>query len=313
MTLKIGIHAGQQDCKYEDLQRLWAMAEDAGVYWISLWDHFYDNPSLEGDGDCFEAVSMLSALASSTSKVRVGCLVFSTTYRNPAILAKIAATIDHISGGRLELGLGAGWFELEHLAYGIPFPPTGIRLDMLEEAVKIIKSMLTKDSTTFHGKHFSVENAVCNPKPIQNPPRIWIGGIGEKRTLRLAACYADGWNATYISPDDYNKKLKILERWCEFHGRNPAEITRTVNVGFYLGTDETKANNKKRLFHEKWGDKASEVAKGMLFGTPKNAVERIRQYEEAGADGLNIALRSPFDWSAIQAFLEEVLPVFHQG
>ena len=312
MTIKIGIHAGQQDCTYDDLQRLWSMAEDAGVYWISLWDHFYDNPSLEGDGDCFEAVSMLSALASSTSKVRIGCLVFSTTYRNPAILAKIAATIDHISDGRLELGLGSGWFELEHLAYGIPFPPVGIRLDMLEESVKIIKSMLSKTTTTFKGNYFSVENAFCNPKPIQNPPRIWIGGKGEKRTLRLAACHADGWNAPYISPEEYNKKLKILEQWCELHGRNTDEITPTVNVGFYLGTDEMKANKKKKLFQEKWGVKGPEVAKGMLFGTAKDAIERIRQYEEAGADGLNIALRSPFDWPAIQVFLEEVLPVFHQ-
>lgn len=311
MALKIGIHAGQQDCTYEDLQRLWAMAEDAGVYWISLWDHFYDNPSLEGKGDCFEAVSMLSALASSTSKVRIGCLVFSATYRNPAILAKIAVTIDHISGGRFELGLGAGWFELEHLAYGIPYPPIGIRLDMLEESVKIVKSMLSKDSTTFNGNHFSVKNAFCNPKPIQNPPRIWIGGTGEKRTLKLVACHADGWNATYISPQHYNKKLKILERWCEFYGRNPIKITRSVNVGFYLGTDEANANNKRELFQEKWGYKAPEVAEGMLFGTSKDVVERIRQYEEAGADGLNIALRAPFDWPAIQVFLEEVLPVFH--
>ncbi len=312
MALKLGIHAGQQDCSYEDLRRLWRLADSSGFHWVSIWDHFYDNPSIDGKGDCFEAVSTLAALASETSKVRIGCLVFSVTYRNPAVLAKAAATIDHISNGRLELGLGAGWYELEHTAYGVPFPPVRTRLDMLEEGVQIVTSMLAQESTTFTGRHFRVEDAYCNPKPIQKRPRIWIGGKGERRTLRLAARYAGGWNAPYISSQEYKRKIHVLDQWCDVEGRNPTEITRSVNVGFYMGTDATDAARKRRSFYETWGAKAEERSEGMLFGTSSQVVDRVGVYAGAGAQGLNLAVRAPFDWEALQAFIEEVLPVFQQ-
>ena len=313
MSLKIGIHAGQQDCTYQELRRLWKLADGAGFYWVSMWDHFYDNPSVDGRGPCFEGVSTMAALAAETANVRVGCLVFSVTYRNPAVLAKAAATIDHVSNGRLELGLGAGWYELEHTAYGIPFPPARTRLDMLEEGLQIVSSMFTQDSTTFEGRHFRVEGAYCNPKPVQQRPRIWVGGKGERRTLRLAARYGEGWNVPYVSPEEYRHKTDVLDRWCHVEGRDPAEIRRSVNLGFYMGTDQADVARKRRVFSETWKVREGDHSQGMLLGTPGEAIEKIGAYAEAGAHGVNIAMRAPFDWEALQAFIEEVMPAFQES
>ena len=145
-------------------------------------------------GPQYEGISMMTALAAETTNVRVGCLVFGMGYRNPAVLAKAAVTIDHISNGPLELGVGAGWYELEHPSYG-PSPPMGVRRDVLEEGVQVIRSMLSQKSTTLEGNHFQVEDAYSSPAPVQKSPRVWVGGLGERRTLRIVARHADGWNA----------------------------------------------------------------------------------------------------------------------
>ena len=131
MGLNLGIHTGQQDCTYEDLRRVWRLADSSGFYWVSTWDHFFENPTVSGTGDCFEGVSIMAALAAETTHVRVGSLVFCMGYRYPPVLAKAAATIDHISDGRLELGVGGGWYEMEHNAFGIPFPSVKDRMDKL--------------------------------------------------------------------------------------------------------------------------------------------------------------------------------------
>ena len=312
MALRLGIHTGPQECTYEDLRRVWRLADSSGFYWVSVWDHFFENPTVDGKQPCFEAVSSLTALAAETSNVRVGALVFCMAYRHPAVLAKAATTIDHVSGGRLELGLGAGWYELEHAAFGIPLPPVGVRMDILEEGVQVVRALLQEGSATFEGKHFRVKDAHCYPRPVQERLRIWIGGGGEKRTLRIAARYADGWNVPYISPELYRRKVQVLDEWCEKEGRNPAEITRTVNVGFYMGADEASANRLRQEFDEKWSTRADadERRGGMLFGTADEVIDRIGEYADAGAQGLNIALRAPFDWDMLQCFVEDVMPAF---
>ncbi|MBI4312454.1 MAG: TIGR03560 family F420-dependent LLM class oxidoreductase [Chloroflexi bacterium] len=310
MPFNLGIHTGQQDCSLEDLRRVWRLADASGFYWVSIWDHFYENPTVDGKGPCFEGVSIMTALAAETRRVRVGSLVFCMGYRHPALLAKAAVTVDHVSNGRLELGVGAGWYELEHQAFGIPFPPVKERMDRLEEGVQIVKSMLANETTTFVGKHFQVENANCFPRPVQKPPRVWVGGGGEQRTLRIAARYADGWNAPYISPELYKHKIEVLDGWCGKEGRDPAALTRTVNVGFWMGATRAEAQVERDRYAAQYGAQAEARSGGQLFGTPKEAVERIGQYIDAGAQGLNIALRAPFNWDALQAFSEEVLPAF---
>ncbi len=310
MALNLGIHTGQQDCTYEDLRRVWRMADSSGYYWVSIWDHFYENPVLDGKGTCFEGVSIMTALAAETSNVRVGSLVFCMGYRHPTVLAKAAVTIDHVSNGRLELGLGAGWYELEHAAYGIPFPPMKTRMDILEESVQVIKSMLNQEATTFTGEHFQMENAYCFPRPVQTPPRVWVGGGGERRTIRTAARYADGWNVAYISPELFQHKVGVLDQWCDKEARDNSEITPTVNVGFWMGADEAEARQERDRYNEQYGDRAEERSGGQLFGTTEQVIDRIGEYVDAGAQGLNIALRAPFNWDALQAFTEQVLPAF---
>ncbi|MEE9199636.1 MAG: TIGR03560 family F420-dependent LLM class oxidoreductase [Dehalococcoidia bacterium] len=310
MPLRIGLHAGPQDCTYQDLRRLWRIADSSGFYWVSVWDHFYENPTVDGKGDCYEGIAIKAALAAETTNVRVGSLVFCIGYRNPALLAKAAATIDHISNGRLELGIGAGWYELEYLAYGYPFPPLKTRMDMLEEGAQIISSMFTQQGTTFHGEHYSVDNAYCFPPPVQKNPRLWIGGLGEKRTLRITARYGGGWNAAYVSPQVYQAKSQVLDRWCEVEDRDPAQIQRSVNVAFYMGADEAGVQGKRREFQQVWKDEPEELRSGVLLGTYKEAIEQVGAYVDVGVTDLNIAMRAPFDFDALQRFIEDVMPAF---
>lgn len=310
MGLKFGIHSGPQNCTYEELRRLWQIADASGFHVVSIWDHFYDDPSVDGSGSCFEAISTITALSLETRNVRVGALALGIGYRHPAVIAKAAVTIDHINNGRFELGLGAGWLEREYRAFGIPYPAASVRLEMLEEGVEIIRSLLRNRLTSFRGRHFQVENAFCEPKPVQDHLRIWVCGGGERRTLRIAARYGDGWNVPYVSPEEYRHKYGVLDRWCEKEGRDPAGIARSVNVGFHLGATEADASRKRERFREDYGARAVQQEGGMLLGTPIEAVERIGEYVDAGAQGINIVMRAPFDWEALQAFIERVMPAF---
>ncbi len=311
MTFTLGMHTGPQNCTYEDLQRLWKIADTTGFGWVSIWDHFYDDPSPDRMGPNLEAIATLGALAAETRDVRIGALALCVGYRHPAVLANAAATVDQISGGRFELGLGAGWLEDEYRDYGIPFPRVGVRLDVLEEALPIVTGMLSQPKTTFSGSHFSVTDAICEPKPVTGRLPIWVCGGGEKRTLRLAARHGDGWNVPYISPQEYKRKNGILDEWCNRESRDPEAIERTMNAGFYMGTSPTDADAKRAAFDLAYGDRAPVQGPGMLFGTPAQVVARIGEYVDAGAQGINIALRAPFDWDAIQAFHEEVIPAFN--
>jgi F420-dependent oxidoreductase-like protein len=309
-SISFGVHTGQQNCSLDELRRLWRHIDASGFDWISVWDHFYETPPIDGTGTAFEAVAAMTLLAADTSRVRVGCLVFCMNYRHPAVLAKALVTIDHASNGRLEVGLGAGWHEAEYKGYGIPFLPIKERLDILEEGVQVIKALFSNDRSDFAGKYYTLSHAACNPKPLQRPPRIWIGGNGERRTLRIAARYADGWNGPYISPEQFRHKCQVLDQWCEQEGRDPATILRTVNVGFYMATDAARERVIRQTLEAEWGSGLEQRAGGFLMGTPQQTIDRIGAYVEAGASRINIALRAPFDWDALQAYIEKVMPAF---
>jgi alkanesulfonate monooxygenase SsuD/methylene tetrahydromethanopterin reductase-like flavin-dependent oxidoreductase (luciferase family) len=185
--IELGVHTGQQDIELDELRKLWRYCDDKGFDWISVWDHFYEAPNRDSAGPTYEAVSLMAALAVETTRPRLGCLVFCMNYRNPALLAKSLTTIDHLSGGRVTVGLGAGWHVQEHQAYGYDFPPVKERLDRLSEGVRIIRGMLTKERYSFEGKYYRVANIANNPRPLQERVPIIIGGGGEQRTLRIAA------------------------------------------------------------------------------------------------------------------------------
>ncbi|MFQ5520293.1 MAG: LLM class flavin-dependent oxidoreductase, partial [Candidatus Methylomirabilia bacterium] len=244
-----------------------------------------------------------------TRHVRIGCLVFCINYRHPAVLANALVTIDHISNGRMECGIGAGWHEVEYRGYGIPFEPIGIREDQLEEGLQVIRLLFTQDIADFKGKHFHLKQARCNPRPVQKSPRIWIGGLGEKRTLRAAAKYADGWNAPYISAEEFSRKSRILDDWCVKEKRDPATILRTVNVGFYMGATEAAAKRHAEEMRAEWGA-LLEQRQGFFTGTPSQVIDQVALYQKVGAARLNIAVRAPYDWDALHAYVQEVLPAF---
>lgn len=309
MAMTFGVHAGQQNVSLEELRRLWRFADQSGFDWVSGWDHFQETPAKDQNGDCFESVTTMTLLAADTTRVSVGCLVFSINYRHPAVLANALVTIDHISNGRMECGIGAGWHEAEYRGYGIPFEPIGVREDQLEEGVQVIRMLFTQPISNFKGKYFQLNDARCNPRPIQKSPRIWVGGLGEKRTLRTAARYADGWNAPYISPSEFARKCRILDEWCAREKRDPATIVRTVNVGFYMGATETTAKRNAEQMRADWGAQL-ETRQGFFTGTPRQVIDQVAAYEKAGAARLNIGLRAPYDWDALHAYVEEVLPAF---
>ena len=285
-----GVHTGLQNTTMAEVRGLWTRIEDAGYGWISIWDHFYA-ADMTGGPVCHEAVAAHAALACTTSRVRVGSLVYCVGYRHPAVLANALCTIDHLSNGRADLGLGAGWSQLEYDAYGIPFPSAKVRLDMLEESAECIRGLLRDESTNFKGEHFTLTDAKCEPKPVQANLPIWIGGGGEKRTLRIAAKLADAWNVPFIPPEEFARKRDVLHGHCEAIGRDPRAIHCAVNVGLAWREEDLAPQ---------FGAMADYVRPGVLMGSDEQVIDRIGQYVEAGADQVNIAVRAPFDPAGLE-------------
>ena len=204
-----GVHAGLQRTTTDDLSAVWRRAEDLGFDWVSIWDHFYAADGT-GDPESLEAVACHAALAVSTSRVRCGSLVYSAGFRHPAVLANAIATIDHLSGGRVTLGLGGGWLADEYRAYGFPYGTPGDRLRRLREYIQVVRSLLREERTTFTGEHFALVDAACEPKPVQAELPIWVGGGGEQVTLRIVAEHADGWNIPFVSAETWAHKSRVL-------------------------------------------------------------------------------------------------------
>ena len=307
-----GVHTGPQNCTLDDLRAVWHLADRSGFHWLSIWDHFYPAMIVPSDaqGTCFEAVSIMTALAAETKQARVGSLVYCMGYRHPAVLANAMVTVDHVSGGRMELGLGAGWSQIEFDAYGIPFLPIKDRLDQLEEGVQVIRGLFTQETTTFDGKYYRLSAARCDPKPLQKRPRIWLGGMGEKRLLRMAAQYADGWNVPFVGPDVFAHKNQVLTRWCERLGRAPLAVLRTVNLGLAIGHNDAAAAQKRAGLQAQFGAALPFIEAGMLIGTPPEVIDRIGTYVDAGAQWIILALRAPFDVEGLQVFIDAVMPAF---
>lgn len=228
-ALRFGLKLSQ-NATIEQLRGVWRIADDGGFDTCWVMDHFASLGDAD-DGPVFETWTMLAAMAELTSRVRIGCTVVGNTYRHPGVLAKQAVTVDHLSGGRLEFGIGAGWAENEHTMLGLPFGTRGERADRLEESLQILRSLWTQPRTTFAGAHYTLDDAVAEPKPVQQPyPPIWVGGSGPRRTLRLAAEHADVWNAAGGPPEEIAESSAILDRHCADVGRDPGEIRRSVQI-----------------------------------------------------------------------------------
>lgn len=228
---------------YDVLERFWKDADDLGYHGVWNYDHFYglylagqplSLPTLEG-------WTTLAAMGKVTTRARVGCMVTGVTYRHPAVLANMAVSVDHISGGRLEFGIGAAWHEPEHVTYGIEFPSAGTRIAMLDEACEIIRRLWTEETVSHEGRFWTLKEALCFPKPVQDRIPIVIGGSGPKKTLRVVAKHADEWNAPAASPEEYVRLAAILDEHCADVGRDPADIQRSVQMFLFANDDETIA------------------------------------------------------------------------
>jgi F420-dependent oxidoreductase-like protein len=306
--LRFGIHAGQQNAStFDEYLAIWRLAEEVGLDWASVFDHFLPIQS-DPTGPCFEGLTMLSAMAAHTTRLRCGIIVVGVTYRNPAILANIAATIDHVSGGRMELGLGAAWYQDEHEQYGVPFPPIGQRMDMLDDACRIVKALWTQKRSTVVGKHFAVRDALCEPKPLQSPLPLWVGGSGEKRTLRIVAEHADGWNTFFGDLAEYQHKLEVLARHCADVGRDPADIRKQVVAQAILGETEAEAQDSARQRAEATGVPVEQLTQGILVGTPDQLADALEGHRRLGVADFLVLARPPIDPRTIELLATAVAP-----
>jgi F420-dependent oxidoreductase-like protein len=295
-----------------------AQRAEAGP-WESIWvyDHFHTVP-VPTEEATHEAWALMAAYAAATSRIRLGQMCSCMSYRQPTYLAKAAATIDVISGGRLEMGIGAGWYEHEWRAYGFGFPGAGERLARLDEGVQIMKQMWTEGSATLHGRHFQVDGARCWPRPLQaGGVPLWVAGGGEQKTLRIAAQYAAYTNFD-STPEAFKHKSQVLERHCRDLGRDFDEITRSGNYNVVIGATEADVQDRLGWIQAHYeplvpADRLAETMKnfrgGPLVGTPELIVERL---QEAAGLGLGYAITyfadAAYDTSGLELFEREVIP-----
>ena len=268
-------------------------AEAAGFDRVFVMDHFYQLPGLGAPEEpMLECYTMLSAIAQHTKSVRLSSLVTGNTYRNPTLLAKTITALDHVSNGRATLGIGAGWFELEHDSLGYEFGTFTDRFEKLEDALQIIKPMLSGEKVSFSGKHYSVTDAVNSPAPISQIP-IMIGGSGEKKTLRMVAQYANESNLSRGTAQEIPQKLDALAAHCERLGRNRSEIkvTKLVMCCVAPTMEEAQADVKALSGAKNWTDEVMQMLPHMLiFGDPDTVGEKLQELMSTGIDGLTINL-----------------------
>jgi len=234
--VRVGIHLmsftwpGQPESIAPTLAATARAAEDAGVSWLSLMDHWFQMENFApADDPMLEGYTSLGYLAGQTEKITLGLLVTGVTYRHPGLLAKIVTTLDVLSGGRAQLGIGAAWYDREHAALGVPFPPLAERFERLDETLQICLQMWSDDNGAFEGRHYQLAETLCSPRPIRSPhPPILIGGSGERKTLRLVARHADACNIFATGPDEVAHKLDVLKGHCDAEGRDYATIEKTI-------------------------------------------------------------------------------------
>ena len=311
--MKFGAVANQSGVTWQELVDFWTDL-DSGSAFDSLWlmDHFVSGfgQAFGSEGPCMEGWTALAALAQATSRVRLGILVTGNTYRHPAVLAKQATTVDQISGGRLIFGLGAGWHEYEHQAFGINLPPVKERLDRLEEAAHMIKGLWTEERPSWTGEYYSLDRPPYNPPNVQEPyPPILIGGGGEKRTLRIVAHYADIANVMG-TPAEVKHKFEVLDKHCEAVGRDPSTIKRTIQAPLFLNEDPAFRERVLQGMSAATGGTPEEAADALLIGGPEEIAEQVRRYEDAGVEEMYVALWPRFFPKPLQRFAEEVMPAF---
>ncbi|MEO7666156.1 MAG: TIGR03560 family F420-dependent LLM class oxidoreductase [Dehalococcoidia bacterium] len=311
--MKFGAVPNQSGIDWQTLLETWQEL-DRNSNFDSLWlmDHFVSGFGQEfgSEAPCMEGWTALAALAHATSRARLGILVTGNTYRHPAVLAKQATTVDHISGGRLIFGLGAGWHEYEHAAFGFGMPPVKERLDRLDESVGLIKALWTETRPTMSGNYYSLDRPPYNPPNVQQPhPPILIGGGGEKRTLRIVAKYADAANVSG-SPEEVTHKWQVLDEHCRAIGRDPATVKRTIQAPLWLTDDPVFKERVAQGMAAASGRSPAEAARSVLLGDVDEVRAQVQAYKDAGVQEIYLAQWPRVHMQGLRTFSEEVIPEF---
>jgi alkanesulfonate monooxygenase SsuD/methylene tetrahydromethanopterin reductase-like flavin-dependent oxidoreductase (luciferase family) len=312
--IRFACYIYQQGLEYTDIRRIVLECEKLGFDSVWLKDNFtsswlntyFSNKEDEepsSEDPILECWTTLSSLATLTKRIRLGAILVNI-HRLPSITAKMLSTLDIISNGRIEFGLSAGWYENEIKSYGLPFPKASTRVEMLEEGVIIIKRMLTENQASFEGRHYTIKDAKCSPKPIQKPhPPIWIGG-GGKKTLQLVAKYADGWNYGLCKYDEYLSKISILRNCCKTVGRDYEKIVKAWHAIMLLGQDDNEIIMLKNRM-DKWKKTVA------ILGTPNDIIREIKRYMViGGVRYFTIHFPDLPDLRSLNLFAKSVIPYF---
>ena len=310
--MRFGLFTSMGMQTWAGVLELWQHLERTGWDVACVTDHFMPNTK-EREGAMLESWTTLSALAALVPRMRVGTIVLGNTYRHPAVVAKMAAQVDIVSGGRLLLGLGAGWQQNEHEAYGIPFYTMKERLERLDEACEVIRSLWTNKRSEFAGRYYRLSDAPLDPKPVQTPhPELRIGGGGERVTLRIVARHADHWNV-WGGPQVLTRKGKILDEHCAAVGRDPRTITRSVNMALMITDRKDEIEQLAKTIETRMGRHAADARDTCLAGTPDQIRDRLQELRSAGCRVLFIpSLFRPLPdlRRDLDRFMAEIAPAF---
>ncbi|HEY0757520.1 MAG TPA: LLM class F420-dependent oxidoreductase [Ktedonobacteraceae bacterium] len=291
---------------YETMTRVALLAEETGFDSIWLYDHFHTVPQPTQE-ITFESWTSTAALARDTKRVRIGQIVTCNGYRNPALLAKMASTVDVLSHGRLELGLGAGWYEHEYRAYGYEYPDAPTRLRYLREAAQILLKMWTEEEAVFEGKYYQVRGAINQPEGVQKPHiPLLIGGGGEKVTLKLVAQYGDACNVGHLDNEALTHKFALLQQHCENVGRDYQTIRRTALFNCAIAENDAQARQKANAFQR--NIPSGRIREQALVGTPEAIRTRLQEIEEAGAQEIILYFPDAADLESVRLFASTCLP-----
>ncbi|MGQ0602575.1 MAG: TIGR03560 family F420-dependent LLM class oxidoreductase [Anaerolineales bacterium] len=305
---------GQEGLTWERWFRLARAVEDLGFESLFRSDHL---TALNGfhQRESLELWTSLAAFATRTARLRFGPLVASLTFTPPALIAKKAIALDQLSGGRLELGIGAGWYAGEHRMFGIPYPPFQTRLDMLDEGARVINALCSGQPATFTGSRYTLAVAETHPGPVQNPLPLIIGGKNEERTLRIVAEHATEWNCTYFGPEAFQQKSRVLDAHCIAIGRDPRTLRRSVMLPFVIARDDATLRDRIRAHHamtpeyipatwEEWR------AAGFIGGSPAQVVDQLKAFEAVGVARFMLQHNNLGDFDSLELLASDVLPHF---
>lgn len=295
---------------FDDVKRIVAECERLGF--DSVWrnDHFFLGPE-----PFFECWTTLSALSSVTSSIKLGTLVLNNSFRHPSLLAKMVATLDIISNGRLIVGIGAGWYEKEFTAHAIPFPKHRERVQQLEEAIMVMKKMWTEEKVSYQGRYYSIRDAICNPKPVQKPhPQLWIGGLSDS-VLKLTVDLADGWNGYGVSKETFGQKVATIDEYCRKAGKKCDEFEKSIAfVRDHCIIARSREEMRERLHRfrreEMTMEEYVEKVERSISGTPDECIEKIQEFISSGATYLLLGFPDMREMDSLRMFAELVIPHF---